>query len=50
VGDVPETDLDGARAAGIDGVLVDRRGSLDPALNALSDLASLPALVRNGRP
>lgn len=48
VGDVPELDLAGARAAGIDAVLVDRRGHLDPALDALPDLASLPRLAREG--
>ncbi len=49
VGDVPEIDLVGARAAGIDGLLVDRRGRLDPAHGALRDLGALPGIVR-GRP
>ncbi len=48
VGDVPELDLEGARSAGIDALLVDRRKRLDPALGALPDLASLPGIVRNG--
>jgi len=48
VGDVPELDLAGARRAGIDGLLVDRRGRLDPALGALRDLTLLPRIVRHG--
>jgi putative hydrolase of the HAD superfamily len=48
VGDLPETDLEGARAAGLLGVLVDRAGRLDPSLGALPDLRSLPALARDG--
>jgi putative hydrolase of the HAD superfamily len=48
VGDLPDLDLDGARSAGIDGLLVDRRGRLDPALGALSDLTPLPRVVRDG--
>ena len=45
VGDVPELDLDGARAAGIDGVLVDRRGKIDAALEPLDDLSALPLIA-----
>ena len=48
VGDLPETDFDGARSAGIDGLLVDRRGCLDPELRALPDLTQLPRIVRDG--
>jgi putative hydrolase of the HAD superfamily len=48
VGDLPETDLAGARSAGIDGVLVDRRGFLDAKLEALPDLVPLPRIVRDG--
>ncbi len=48
VGDVPELDLEGARAAGIDALLVDRKGRLDRALGALRDLAALPAIARDG--
>jgi putative hydrolase of the HAD superfamily len=48
VGDLPVTDLEGARAAGLLGVLVDRAGRLDPSLGALPDLRSLPALARDG--
>jgi putative hydrolase of the HAD superfamily len=50
VGDVPELDLCGAQAAGIDAVLVDRHGRLDPALRPLRDLEPLPGIVRNGLP
>jgi putative hydrolase of the HAD superfamily len=50
VGDVPELDHEGARSAGIDCVLVDRRSRLDPALGALSDLSALPRIVRSGLP
>lgn len=48
VGDLPDIDLAGARAAGLRGVLVDRRGRLDSALEALPDLRPLPELVRDG--
>lgn len=48
VGDLPRVDLDGARAAGLDGVLVDRRGRLDPAHRALPDLSLLPRIARDG--
>jgi len=46
VGDVPEVDLAGARAAGLDAALIDRRGKLDGTYPAMRDLALLPALVR----
>jgi putative hydrolase of the HAD superfamily len=49
VGDLPEIDLEGARAAGLFGVLVDRDGRLDPSLGAMPDLRGLPAIVRHGR-
>jgi len=45
VGDVPELDLDGARAAGIHGVLVNRRGKIDSALKPLDDLTPLPQIA-----
>lgn len=48
VGDVPELDEAGARAAGIASVLVDRRGRLDAAHRALPDLTALPAIARGG--
>ncbi len=46
VGDIPEIDLEGARAAGLRGVLIDRDGRLDPALGAIADLRVLPRLAR----
>ncbi len=46
VGDVPDLDLVGARAAGIDTVLVDRRGKLDATLRPLEDLSALPRIAR----
>jgi putative hydrolase of the HAD superfamily len=46
VGDVPELDLDGARAAGVDCVLVDRKGKIDASLKPLDDLSALPQIVR----
>jgi putative hydrolase of the HAD superfamily len=48
VGDVPELDIAGANAAGVDGLLVDRKGKLDPPHAAVADLGSLPAIARNG--
>jgi putative hydrolase of the HAD superfamily len=48
VGDLPEVDLAGAEAAGIRGVLVDRKGRLDPALDALPDLTGLVPMVLDG--
>ncbi|HEX6850795.1 MAG TPA: HAD-IA family hydrolase [Candidatus Polarisedimenticolaceae bacterium] len=48
VGDVAELDGDGARAAGIDAVLVDRRGRLAPGPGVLRDLSRLPALAAGG--
>jgi putative hydrolase of the HAD superfamily len=45
VGDVPELDLAGARAAGVDALLVDRHGRLDGEHDALRDLTPLPGLV-----
>jgi putative hydrolase of the HAD superfamily len=46
VGDVPELDGAGARAAGIASVIVDRRARLGPAFGAISDLSGVPAIVR----
>ena len=48
VGDVPALDRDGAIAAGMDAILIDRRGRLDPAFGALADLSSLPSTARHG--
>ena len=48
VGDVPELDEVGARAAGIASVLVDRRGRLSAARPALPDLSTLPSIARHG--
>lgn len=50
VGDVPELDLEGARAAGIEAVLVDRRGRLGNAPGALRDFSLLPRIVEEGLP
>ena len=46
VGDVPELDLAGAEAAGVDCLLVDRRGRLDGHFNAHRDLRELPRIAR----
>ncbi len=48
VGNDPVSDVQGAAAAGIDAVLVDRRGGLEApeAVAILPDLRGLPALVR----
>ncbi len=48
VGDLPEIDLAGAEAAGIRGVLVDRRGELGPGLDVIADLRELLPLVLDG--
>jgi putative hydrolase of the HAD superfamily len=46
VGDVPDLDRAGARAAGIASVIVDRRGRLPASEDALPDLTAIPALAR----
>jgi len=46
IGDLPEMDLAGAEAAGIDCLLVDRRGRLDGMPRTIRDLSPLPDLVR----
>jgi putative hydrolase of the HAD superfamily len=48
VGDVPELDMGGAHAAGVDALLVDRRGKIDGAHPAVTDLSDLPRIVRDG--
>jgi putative hydrolase of the HAD superfamily len=48
VGDVPELDEAGARAAGIASVIVDRQGRLGAARAALPDLSRLLAIARDG--
>lgn len=45
VGDVAALDLVGARAAGIDCLLVDRRGGIEDALAPLHDLTDLPRIA-----
>jgi len=46
VGDVPDLDLAGARAAGVTGLLVDRREPPDRDSAALPDLGPLPGIAR----
>ena len=46
VGDVPEIDLAGARAAGVAGLLVDRRAARGREPGTLPDLGPLPAIAR----
>jgi putative hydrolase of the HAD superfamily len=48
VGDVPELDGAGARAAGIASVIVDRRSRLGAEHRALPDLRAVPAMARDG--
>jgi len=48
VGDVPDLDLAGANAAGLDGLLVDRGGKLDASFEAIADLSDLPRIARDG--
>jgi putative hydrolase of the HAD superfamily len=45
VGDVPELDLDGARLAGIDGLLIDRHGRLDASHRAIDNLTELARIA-----
>lgn len=47
VGDTPDLDLEGAFAAGIDAILIDR-GSVEPNDGALRDLGDLPRLAWGG--
>lgn len=49
VGDLPELDLAGAAAAGVDALLIDRRGRWDGAYPSLRTLADLPEIAENGR-
>ena len=48
VGDRADLDLAGANAAGIDGIVVDRRGRHRGEPWAIPDLDRLPAIARNG--
>jgi len=48
VGDVPELDLTGARAAGVDALLIDRRGRWDGKWPSLRSLDELPGIAENG--
>ncbi len=48
VGDVPELDLAGANAAGVDAVVLDRGGRLGLSNGSLPDLDGLPGIVRSG--
>jgi putative hydrolase of the HAD superfamily len=50
VGDVPELDGAGARAAGIDCVIVDRRSRLSAEHAAIPDLSAVPVIARDGKP
>ena len=45
VGDSPENDLEGARAAGVRGVLVDRAGQAPPGMPSVRSLLEVPSLV-----
>ena len=48
VGDVPELDEAGARAAGIASVIVDRRARLAGTRTTLAHLSKVPAIARDG--
>ena len=48
VGDVPELDEAGARAAGIASLTVDRRGRWAGSRDVVTDLSSVPAFARDG--
>jgi len=48
VGNLPDEDLAGARAAGIDGLLVDRQGRLDGSYATVPDLTNLPRIAVKG--
>lgn len=48
IGDRPELDLAGARAAGIDGLIVDRRGAIEPGDEIIPDLSPVPGIALAG--
>jgi putative hydrolase of the HAD superfamily len=48
VGDVFDLDIAGANAAGLDGLLVDRKGKLESSKEAVADLSDLPRIAREG--
>jgi putative hydrolase of the HAD superfamily len=48
VGNLPDEDLEGARAAGVDGLLVDRHGRLDGSHMTVRDLSDLPRIAAKG--
>jgi putative hydrolase of the HAD superfamily len=48
VGDVPELDIAGAHAAGLDGLLIDRKGKLEASERIVADLRDLPRIARDG--
>jgi FMN phosphatase YigB (HAD superfamily) len=45
VGDSPSGDVEGARAAGVRPVLLQRQGDPPPDIEAIRSLAELPSLV-----
>jgi putative hydrolase of the HAD superfamily len=48
VGDVPELDAAGAKAAGISSVIVDRRNRASAQRSAFADLSTVPGIARHG--
>ena len=48
MGDVEHLDIAGARAAGIDGVLIDRAGLAAPDEVAVGDLREIPRIAERG--
>jgi putative hydrolase of the HAD superfamily len=48
VGDLPHFDTDGADAAGVDSVLVDRGNGVAPTDTTIPDFTPLPAIIRHG--
>lgn len=49
IGDSVELDLEGARAAGVDGLIVDRTDGAEAGPSVLTDLAELPRIVGSNR-
>lgn len=50
VGDRKDLDFEGARSAGVDSIVIDRRNRVDDTVPSISDLSSLPEIAMKGLP